>query len=336
MTNQRLKLAAILVSGALLTSCVTMKKFKEEQAKRTGCESELSALQLKDQELEVDNTELKAKLDALAEKTSWLIKDTARIGIDLRTAAKQILALNESHEELSKKYAKTLETSQNESKKMSTELSVTKETLLKKQDELRLLEDSLAEKKQYLESLKSTLMDREQKIAEMQDILKKKDDATNKLRKTVADALLGFENKGLTVTQKNGNVYVSLEESLLFASGKTEVEQKGVEALKKLAEVLEQNQDINVMVEGHTDNVPMKPNSEIKDNWDLSALRATSIIKILTAGTKINPKRLTAAGRGEYFPIDHGKTPEARKKNRRTEIILTPKLDELLKILETN
>ena len=336
MTSHSFRLAFIAAIFIFETSCVSMKKYKEEQAKRTTCESDFAALQLKDQELQVDHTELQAKYDALNEKALGLLKDTARIGIDLRTAAKQIAALNESHEELSKKYAKTLEQSQNESKKISSELSVTKETLMKKQDELRLLEDSLADKKQYLESLKSTLMDREQKIAEMQDILKKKDDATNRLRKTVADALLGFENKGLTVTQKNGKVYVSLEESLLFASGKTEVEKKGVEALKQLASVLEQNPDINVMVEGHTDNVPMKPNSEIKDNWDLSALRATSIIKILTTDTKINPKRLTAAGRGEYFPLDHGNSAEARKKNRRTEIILTPKLDELLKILDAN
>ena len=112
--------------------------------------------------------------------------------------------------------------------------------------------------------------------------------------------------------------------------------QYGIEALKKLAKVLEQNTDINILVEGHTDDVPMKGSGEIKDNWDLSAMRATSIVKIIVSSSKTDPRRLTAAGRGEYLPIDPAKTPEARKKNRRTEIILAPKLDELLKILETN
>ena len=109
-----------------------------------------------------------------------------------------------------------------------------------------------------------------------------------------------------------------------------------MEALKKLAKVLDQNADINIMVEGHTDDQPMKGAGEIKDNWDLSVMRATSVTKILLNGTNIDQKRIVAAGRGEYFPLDHAKTNDARKKNRRTEIILTPKLDELLKVLETN
>ena len=128
-----------------------------------------------------------------------------------------------------------------------------------------------------------------------------------------------------------------MDESLLFASGKTAVEPKGIEALKGLAKVLDQNADINIMVEGHTDDVPMKGNGDIKDNWDLSVMRATSVTKIiLTSSPNIDPKRITSAGRGEFFPLDPAKTPEARKKNRRTEIILTPKLDELLKVLGSN
>jgi chemotaxis protein MotB len=127
-----------------------------------------------------------------------------------------------------------------------------------------------------------------------------------------------------------------MDENLLFASGSTMVEAKGVEALIKVAKVLEQNTDINILIEGHTDDVPMAGKGEIKDNWDLSVMRATSIVKIITKNSNINPRRLTAAGRGEYSPIDTDKTIEARKKNRRTEIILTPKLDELFKVLESN
>ncbi len=148
--------------------------------------------------------------------------------------------------------------------------------------------------------------------------------------------MFGFEGKGLTITQKNGKVYVSMEENLLFASGSTIVEDKGIEALKKVAKVLEQNSEINILIEGHTDDVPMAGKGDIKDNWDLSVMRATSIVKIITKNSSVDPRRLTAAGRGEYFPVDPAKTTEARKKNRRTEIILTPKLDELFKVLETN
>jgi chemotaxis protein MotB len=220
--------------------------------------------------------------------------------------------------------------------KLSGELQMTTEQLLKKQDELKQLEVALNKQKADLDNMSVELKKREARVNELQDILKKKDQAAADLRKKLSDALVGFENKGLTITQRNGKVYVSLDESLLFASGKTNVEAKGVEALKNVATVLEQNPDINVMVEGHTDDVAMRGTGEIKDNWDLSVMRATSVTKILLNNAKIEPQRIISAGRGEFVPLDTGKTPEARKKNRRTEIILTPKLDELLKVLESN
>jgi len=127
-----------------------------------------------------------------------------------------------------------------------------------------------------------------------------------------------------------------LEDKLLFKSGSYEVNQSGANAVKKLAKVLEQNQDINVLIEGHTDDVPYRTENALKDNWDLSVKRATTVVRILLEGTNIDAKRLTAAGRSQYMPVDKGKTSEARQKNRRTEIILTPKLDELFKILDSN
>ena len=145
---------------------------------------------------------------------------------------------------------------------------------------------------------------------------------------------MGFRDKGLTVEIKNGKVYVSLEEQLLFKSGKTDVDARGKEALLKLAEALNKEKDVNVLVEGHTDDVPMT-SSTIKDNWDLSVLRATSIVKLLTVDGKVDAKRFVAAGRGEFYPIDAAKNADARRKNRRTEIILTPKLDELLQLLDS-
>jgi chemotaxis protein MotB len=213
---------------------------------------------------------------------------------------------------------------------------MTQEQLQKKEDDLRQLQFQLEQKKKDLDLLSAELKKREDRVKELEDVLKQKDEAVKNLKKTISDALMGFEGKGLTVTMKNGKVYVSLEESLLFQTAKWDVQPKGVEVLKKLAKALETNTDINVLVEGHTDDVPMKGLGDVKDNWDLSVMRATSVVKIITQNGKVDPKRLTAAGRGEFFPIDDSKTKEARAKNRRTEIILTPKLDELLKVLETN
>ena len=176
------------------------------------------------------------------------------------------------------------------------------------------------------------LNNKEKRVAELESVLARKDSTVSALKEKVSSALLGFQDNGLTVSTKNGKVYVSLEERLLFESGSTVVDSKGVDALKKLAKVLEREIDINVLIEGHTDNVPIK-GATIKDNWDLSVLRATSIVRIITSNSKVDPRSLTAAGRGEYFPIDNANTPEARKKNRRTEIILAPNLDELYKIL---
>ncbi|MCC7233634.1 MAG: OmpA family protein, partial [Bacteroidia bacterium] len=153
----------------------------------------------------------------------------------------------------------------------------------------------------------------------------------------VSKALWGYQGNGLSVNQKNGRVYVSMEERLLFASGSTNVEKKGEEALHDLARVLEKNPDINVTVEGHTDDVPISGTlpSGARDNWELSVLRATSVVKIILKDSDINPIRLTAAGKGPYQPVDPAKTAEARKKNRRTEIILAPQLDELMKLISS-
>ncbi|MPN02870.1 putative lipoprotein YiaD [bioreactor metagenome] len=153
------------------------------------------------------------------------------------------------------------------------------------------------------------------------------------LRNKLTIALKGFENNGLTIVEKDGKIYVSMDESLLFASGSWTVNAKGKDALMKLSNVLAENQDISITVEGHTDNVPYKGSGQVKDNWDLSVMRATSVTKIILDNKSVDPKRITSAGRGEYFPIDPANNSEARQKNRRTEIILTPNMDEFMKIL---
>lgn len=325
-----------ILFSVFLFACVPASRLQSEKTKRENCEKDLATYKASSQSMETQLNELKNKMTETEKQISGLQKDTSIISTNYRHLTAKYDKLNQLNESLLDKYNKLLLGSNSESQKLSGQLSTTQEQLQKKEDALKTLQSELEKKKSDLDMLNSELKKREERVKELEDVLKQKEEAVTALKKKVSDALLGFEGKGLTVTQKNGKVYVSLEESLLFATGKWAVESKGVEVLKKLAKVLETNTDINVMVEGHTDDVPMKGLGDVKDNWDLSALRATSVVKILTQNSSIDPKRLTSAGRGEFFPIDNAKTKEARAKNRRTEIILTPKLDELLKVLETN
>ena len=202
--------------------------------------------------------------------------------------------------------------------------------------ELQRARGDLNQREDKLLEAEKILQERNTRLIELQDALRQKDEAVNRLRQTVTQALTGFTNNGLTVFEKNGKVYVSLEEQLLFKSGQWEVDPRGQQALRDLAAVLAQNPDINVMVEGHTDDVPMRGANQVKDNWDLSVMRATAVTKVLLQNRQISSDRIIAAGRSEYLPLDPEKTADARRKNRRTEIILTPKLDELLRMIESN
>ncbi len=326
----------IPVIALLIAACVPQRIMDETKAKADACDKELTALKKSCAENEAKLAELKVQSEKDAKSLSGLQHDSAITGASYRNLTAKYDKLNALNEQLMNRLDKLIAGNEKDNAKLSSDLQLTQDQLLKKQDELKGLELRLNKQQQDLDALSAELKKREARVNELEDILKKKDQAAADLKKKLSDALFSFENKGLTITQKNGKVYVSMDESLLFASGKTAVEPKGVEALKNLAKVLEQNPDINVMVEGHTDDVPMKGAGEIKDNWDLSVMRATSVTKIILGGTSIDAKRITSAGRGEFFPLDTGKTADARKKNRRTEIILTPKLDELLKVLGSN
>ncbi|SFF88039.1 OmpA/MotB family protein [Pontibacter chinhatensis] len=219
--------------------------------------------------------------------------------------------------------------------KLEQEKREYEQSLAKALKEGKSLSETLNMSKSQVERLNADLKAREARLAELQRILDEKDAAVANLRNRVSNALLGFNDKDLTVEVRNGKVYVSLAEQLLFNSGSTKVDPKGVDALRKLAAVLKEQQDVNVVVEGHTDDVPIARGTVgMQDNWDLSVLRATEITRIL-ANAGVDPTRVTPSGRSKYVPLDEAKTKEARQKNRRTEIILTPKLDELFQILET-
>ena len=284
-----------------LLSCVSSKKFNQLNGNFQDCEKTVQSMKEQNQALNVKITELQSKID------------------------KQIKDINELT-------AKLNETTGNlESLKAGSS-----EEIARLMGKLQEAQTDLQKREDILKSAQTELEKRSLRLQELEEALKQKDDAVKQLRQKVMDALVGFNNKGLTIQEKNGKVYVSLDEQLLFKTGQWDVDPKGQQALSNLAEVLGQNPEINVLVEGHTDNVPMRGTGLVKDNWDLSVMRATAVTRILLKNNAVDPKRITSAGRGEFFPIDDANTPEARQKNRRTEIILTPRLDEIFRILENN
>ena len=321
-------LAKISVIAFILSSCVPAQKLDDMTAKKDKCEQNLSSVKAENLELTTKNTELTKSVEELTKTKTALENDTTENGVAYRRLVSVHKELSDSYDKLIANNDKLLAGKTDEARKTLGQLQSTQEELFKREDELK-------KKEKELNDLSAELKQRESKVAELQGILDKKDSTVNALKETVSKALMGFSGSGLTVTEKNGKVYVSLEERLLFATGSTVVDKKGEDALKELGKVLEKNIDINVLIEGHTDNVPITGGA-IKDNWDLSVLRATSVVRILLKNSGINPVRLTPAGKGEYMPVDAGNTAEARKKNRRIEVILTPKLDELFRVLESN
>ncbi len=197
------------------------------------------------------------------------------------------------------------------------------------------LSAQLRNKSDQLNQKAEMLSEREARLRELQAVIARQDSITNHLNSILRDALLSFKSDELSVEVKNGKVYVSMSDKLLFKSGSAAVEAKGKDAIDTLATVLQKNPDIDILIEGHTDNVPIKT-SKYEDNWDLSVARATSIVRLLADKHDIDEKRLTAAGRGEYQPRASNETAEGRALNRRTEIILSPKLDELMNLLGQN
>jgi chemotaxis protein MotB len=201
-------------------------------------------------------------------------------------------------------------------------------TLKQKSDELKQKSDELSDQEKLL-------LERERALNDMKRMVAHQDSITKRLNDILRNALLSFKSDELSVEIKNGKVYVSMSDKLLFKSGSAAIESKGLDAIKLLADVLDKNSDIDILVEGHTDNIPIRT-AIYRDNWDLSVARSLSIVRILTNDYKITPTRLTASGKGEFSPRTSNATPEGRAANRRTEIILSPKLDEIMNLLKTN
>lgn len=312
----------ILLSAFLLvifSSCiVSKKKYDDLLAQKVRMEADLS-----------DRTSALEKADAevaaLQETLRQLKEDTANLGVDLRNTSRKLAQLENEHDHLSSNYRNLL----NNSGKLNRDMADQKRQLL-------AIQESLERTRSLNDSLSNSLAEREKKVKELEKVLAEKDQAVQDLRKRITDALLNFKENDISVKVKNGKVYVSLAERLLFGSGSIQIDQKGVSALQQLAKAIRDQKDIHIVVEGHTDNVPIsKKSTYMNDNWDLSVMRATSITRILTKAG-VSPEQITASGRGEYLPLAVNNSPENRQKNRRTEIIITPNLDELFKILETN
>lgn len=309
----------------VMSSCVPASKLDEMTSKKDKCEEALSSTKAENLELRTKNEELGKTVAEQSRSLAHLEKDTAESGIAYRRLTGLYKELTDSYDKLIANNDKLSAGKTEETRKALAELQKAQEELFRKEDELKRKEAAFNE-------TSNKLTGREARIAELEGLINRQDSMMKALKNNLTSALIGYKDKGLSIEEKNGMIYVSLEERLLFASGSIVVDKTGEAALKDLAHVLAQNSDIQVLIEGHTDNVPITT-ACMKDNWDLSVLRATSVVRILMKDSNIKPKQLTPAGRGEYLPLDNGNTADARKKNRRIEVILVPDISKVLNLV---
>jgi len=301
-----------------LNSCVSKRLYEDLNNKYNRLKNQNSNLVGENdklfsttKDLENENKKLKSSIDSLSTAKSILQNDVTA----LTEKKKKLQTL---YDELSQSSASQLDAKANE--------------ILALSNQLNEKENALITENTRLEKVKSELASRSERVKQLEALIAAKEAKMQSLKTAVSNALQNFEGKGLTVHRKNGKVYVSMENKLLFSSGSWAVGNQGKSAVMELAKVLKQNSDIEVLIEGHTDNVPYVGNNAIKDNWDLSTKRATAIVRILLQN-KVNPKMLTAAGRGEFLPVVPNTSTEGKAKNRRIEVILAPNLDTINELL---
>jgi chemotaxis protein MotB len=336
MITRKFILPVLLI--ALITgSCVTGRKYNTLDDKAAMLIIERDSLKAENIWLLMSNRELMTKSRQLTDETDKLTADLGKARQEVTQTRDEVNRLSTRYADLQKAQEELVVGKAQETQRLLAELRAAQADLKKQEDLMRDLEINLDTKKASLEELTYELERRNARLTELEKMLDAQQKAVKELKEKVSEALYGFENNGLSVTMKNGQVYVSMEEQLLFKTGSYEIDANGRAALRKLGALLEKNPDITITIEGHTDDVPYRaaPGQQILDNWDLSVKRATTVVRVLTQDTNINPKRLIASGRSEYMPVDARKTADARQKNRRTEIILTPDLSALYNILES-
>lgn len=310
------------VSLLLVSSCVPVKKYDELVEKEKLCSEELEKYKTSALSNEALAADLKTKSALLASQVTQLKADTSSLGNQYRTLKAKYEKLVTLNEDLETNYNKLRLSGAKESAELTTELLAKQKELQRKEDQLLALEKELKTKSELLAQ-------REQRVNELEQIISDQERATKLLKDKVSAALKGFENKGLTVVEKNGKIYISLEAKLLFSSGSTVVETEGQKALIDLARVLETESELEIIVEGHTDTDKLKSSNYPHNNWELSVLRSTSVIEIMLENSNINPRQLMAAGRSEFIPVDEND----KAKNRRIEIIISPNLNALFELI---
>jgi len=329
MKNTIKKVMAVLIVTAVLAGCVTKQQYAELENKYQRSQDEVAYLTSENNNCQEAKKSLADQLASLTAAAEKLTADTVRLYRKARTCEMEYEKAQKEYDELLRNFADVSSTNQSTINDLIGDRDKYKDELAQKEKMLNIQQDSLAK-------ARVELMLKEQRINEMQAILAQKDAEVKALKEKVLNALKGFEGSGLNVYEKDGKVYVSMDDKLLFASGSWDLNDRGLNAIKQLAKVLENEPDITVLIEGHTDNVPYRGSGQIKDNWDLSVMRATSVVRALLQNGNIEPVRLSASGRSEYLPLDEANTAEARAKNRRTEIILTPNLDQLFQLIQGN
>jgi chemotaxis protein MotB len=335
MNKSNFSIPGIVIILMFSISCVSGRKYSSLQDTSKQFMNERDAFKTDNIGLEMENKEIKDRIATLEKEIGTVKQDITIAQGERNRAVEDFNKISSKYNELQTAQEDLIRGNVKETQKLLTELQAAQENLQKKEDLLRQLGQTLDTKKASLDELTFELEKRNARMAELQKILDGQKKIVQDLKTKVSEALLGFENNGLTVTMKNGKVYVSLDEKLLFKSASWDIDANGRNALKKLAGVLEKNPDIQITIEGHTDNVPYNPGSgQLKDNWDLSVKRATTVVRVLLDRSKIDAKRLTASGRSEYLPVDDRNTQDARQKNRRTEIVLTPDLTELYQLID--
>ena len=315
------KIALACVVLSLTTSCVSKKIYQDLENKYADLKKEHNALSDENTTLKTDKNQLEADKNKLQSELDKTKAERDKLAADYAATKKSLDNLKASYAALEKDSNDALEANINKNRQLLAELEAKQKALAAEQDRLN--------------KLKKDLEASSVRLAELEKMMADKDAAMKKLKETLSKSLKAFEGKGLTVTERDGKVYVSMENKLLFESGSWTVGSEGKKAVDLVGKVLGDNPDISVLIEGHTDNdkITGTIGGGVENNWDLSTKRATAIVNILSANAKVKKENLTAAGRGEYAPLMSNDTAEGKAKNRRIEIILTPKLDEISKML---
>ncbi|WP_396183268.1 OmpA family protein [Flavobacterium sp.] len=315
------KVSLLVLVAALATSCVSKKVYNELESKFAALKKEQRQLSDKNHDLEKTKNKLEVDLKANQDELARIKAERDKLQNELATASTNLKTLTASYTALEKNSDKALQDNMQKNRELLAQLDAKEKALLAEQERLNKLQADLKE--------------RSQRVTDLENLISSKEESMRKLKETLSKALNSFEGKGLTVEQKNGKVYVSMENKLLFQTGSWAVGTEGKRAVVEVGKVLAQNPDISVLIEGHTDNdkIVGSIGGGIENNWDLSTKRATAIVNILAENKGINKQNLTAAGRGEFAPLMSNDSPEGKAKNRRIEIILTPKLDEISKML---